>query len=64
MLAAGATSVDEIARACRVSRGYFINACSATTGAPPHQCPLEQRIAAPQHMPAHRGWTRPRSAAP
>lgn len=62
MLAAGATSVDEIARACRVSRGYFINAFSATTGKTPHQWLIAQRIEAAKHLLAHGDWTLARIA--
>ncbi|KVE24261.1 AraC family transcriptional regulator [Burkholderia singularis] len=37
-------SIEEIASACDLSRGYFIRAFSRTTGRTPHQWLLEQRV--------------------
>ncbi|RKP50542.1 helix-turn-helix domain-containing protein [Trinickia fusca] len=62
MLMAGATSLDEVASACRVSRGYFIKAFSAATGKTPHQWLIEQRIDAAKHLLARGDWTLARIA--
>ncbi|MDN7857904.1 AraC family transcriptional regulator [Burkholderia cepacia] len=37
-------SIEEVARECDLSRGYFIRAFSRTTGRTPHQWLLEQRV--------------------
>ena len=47
---AGAIDVGEIARRCRISRGYFISAFSASTGLTPHQWLICSRLCRAQEL--------------